>query len=358
MRRLLIIGFGIAILVSGCRSMGPAALSRDRFDYTLAISDSVKNQALLNMVKIRYGDVPIFVDVSSVISQYLLENDISYGFGWTYSTPSATMPTTMRSPSIGGITRYAERPTISYSPLTGEKFTKSMLTPIPPSAIIFLVQSGKSVDAIFYLCVQSVNGIKNRYDGPMRSIPINPDFVELLTRMRRIQQSGMLGMRVQVAENKQATVFYFSKEMSPEIAEDVAWVKQKLGLNPQSWEFKVVYGSVTQQDEIAILSRSMMEILVQQSSAIDIPAEDIQQNRAYAVAKTEDPLAELMSVHVRSGKEKPADAFVSISYRDKWFWIEDTDFRSKQLFSGVILLLSLMEADKGANQPVITVPTG
>ena len=103
-----------------------------------------------------------------------------------------------------------------------------MLTPIPPSAIIFLVQSGKSVDAIFYLCVQSVNGIKNRYDGPMRSIPINPDFVELLTRMRRIQQSGMLGMRVQVAENKQATVFYFSKEMSPEIAEDVAWVKQKL----------------------------------------------------------------------------------------------------------------------------------
>jgi hypothetical protein len=176
--------------------------------------------------------------------------------------------------------------------------------------------------------------------------------------MRRIQQSGMIGMRVQSTENKQTSVFYFSKEVSPEIAEDIAWVKQKLGLNPQVYEFKVVYGSVAQQDEIAILSRSMMEILVQQSSSIDIPADDIQQNRAYAVAQTKEQLSELMSVHIRSGKEKPADAFVSISYRDKWFWIEDTDFRSKQLFSGVIILLSLMESDKGANQPVITVPTG
>ena len=101
-----------------------------------------------------------------------------------------------------------------------------------------------------------------------------------------------------------------------------------------------------------------MEILTQMSSAIEVADEDVQQNRTYAVAKTKDPLADVVGVRVRSGKEKPSDAFVSILYRDKWFWIEDTDFKSKQVFSGLLMIISLMEADRGAGQPVITVPTG
>jgi len=354
MNKFLIIGFGIVTFFAGCRSFGPTTIPRDRFDYSSAISESVKNQVLLNIVKLRYGDMPVFVDVSSVISQYELANDFSYGFGWTYSS---AIPTE-RTPSVGGSSKYIERPTITYAPQTGEKFTKSLLTPIPPSAILFLIQSGKSVDVVFYLCVQSVNGINNRYEASMRSAPIHPDFVELLKRMRKVQQSGMIGTRTQTDEKKQTSLFYFSKDVSPEIAEDVKWIKQKLGLNPQASEFKVVYGSTNQQDEIAIMSRSVMEILVQQASSIDVPAEDLQQNRAYAVAKTEDPFLELMSMHIHSGRQKPADAFVSISYRGKWFWIEDTDFKSKQLLSGLMLLLSLMESDRGGNQPVITVPTG
>lgn len=351
MIRFLIIGFVIAILGTGCR-IGPPTVLPDRVDYISAISESWKSQMLLNMVKIRYGDVPVFVEVSSIISQYGVENGINYNFEWQY-------PPTLRTPGVGGSIKYQERPTITYIPLTGEKFARSLLTPIPPSAIFFLIQAGKPVDVVFYLCVQSVNGINNRYDGPMRSIPISPDFVELLTKMRRVQQSDTIGMRMQIDENKQTTLFYFKKDISPETAEDSAWIRQKLGLNPQTHEFKVVYGLVPQhENEIAILSRSMMEILVQMVSAIDVSENDIQQKRTYAVAKTNDPFAEQMHICIRSGREKPSDAFVSISYRDKWFWIEDTDFKSKQIFSSLMMLLSLTESDKGASQPLITVPTG
>jgi hypothetical protein len=193
----------------------------------------------------------------------------------------------------------------------------------------------------------------------MRTIPIDPDFIELLARMRRVQQSGMIGMRVQAVEKQLTTVLYFRKDISPEIAEDSAWVRKKLGLNPQAYEFNVVYGAVPQnENEIALLTRSVMEILVQMASTVEVSEEDVQQNRTYAVAKTKDPLAELVGVRVRSGKEKPVDAFVSILYRDKWFWIEDTDFRSKQVFSALLTIVSLMEADRGVGQPVITVPTG
>jgi hypothetical protein len=351
MKKCFMMSVGVVLLAAGCRSIGPDTVARDRFDYTTAISDSVKNQLLLNLVKLRYGDMPLFVDVSSVISQYSMENGIEYNFQWEY-------PPILRTPSVGGSNTFTDRPTITYTPLTGDKFSKSILTPIPPSAIFFLVQSGRSVDSVFFLCIQSINGINNRYDAPMRSRPMDPEFVEVLAKMRRIQDSGMIGMRIQTVANNQSTVMYFGDKVSPEIAEDIVWVKQKLELDPQVHEYKLVYGSAAQPGEIAILSRSVMEIMVQLASSIEIPSEDLQQNRAYAIAATQEPLAERMSLEVHSGKAKPADVYMSIAYRNKWFWIDDTDLKTKQLFSGILMLLSLMESDKGANQPVLTVSTG
>ena len=55
--------------LSGCASIGPGTVTRDRFDYISAISESWKAQMLFNLVKIRYGDTPVFLDVASVITQ-------------------------------------------------------------------------------------------------------------------------------------------------------------------------------------------------------------------------------------------------------------------------------------------------
>jgi len=54
--------FAILILPvpGGCVSVGPGTIDRDRFAYTDAISESWKRQMLLNLVKIRYADAPIF----------------------------------------------------------------------------------------------------------------------------------------------------------------------------------------------------------------------------------------------------------------------------------------------------------
>ena len=50
-------------ILSGCTGIGPANVTRDRFDYTASVADSWKSQMLLNLVKIRYGDTPVFLDV-------------------------------------------------------------------------------------------------------------------------------------------------------------------------------------------------------------------------------------------------------------------------------------------------------
>jgi hypothetical protein len=48
-------------VLSGCASIGPGAVARDRFDYFTTISDSWKSQTLLNLVKLCYGDASMFL---------------------------------------------------------------------------------------------------------------------------------------------------------------------------------------------------------------------------------------------------------------------------------------------------------
>ena len=63
-------------------------------------------------------------------------------------------------------------------------------------------------------------------------------------------------------------------------------------------------------------------------------------------------------VRITSSTEEPEDAFVAVRYRDHWYSIDDRDFKSKSVFTFVMILFSLRESGDNANLPVITIPTG
>ncbi len=72
----------LIVTLAGCGSLGPGSITRDRFDYAGAISDSWKSQMLMNVVKLRYSEPPVFLDwetdaVSETASVWMSRTNIS-----------------------------------------------------------------------------------------------------------------------------------------------------------------------------------------------------------------------------------------------------------------------------------------
>jgi hypothetical protein len=345
--------------LSGCASIGPGTLARDRFDYITAISNSWKSQMLLNLVKLRYGDAPVFLDVASVINQYGIEGTIGFSGSWAESAQPPWPYGALYN--LFGSGRYAERPTITYSPLSGEKFARSLMTPIPPAAILNFLQAGYPVDLVLRLMVHSVNGIQSRYSGGARMRNADAEFFTLVEKMRTIQQSGDLGMRVRKTADQTSTLIVFSRKPNPAVEATRAEVRELLGLNPKADEFSVVYGSVASHDrEIAILTRSMLEILIDLSSYIEVPVARAMEQRTFPTPPPEvvsgAPVPPL--IRILSSPQNPADAFAAVPYQQDWYWIDDKDLPSKRLFSFIMFLFTLTESGDKQGAPIITVPVG
>ena len=238
---------------------------------------------LLNIVKLRYGDTPVFLDVASVINSYELSGSASVGANWKFQ------PSHESGASTGASGFYADRPTITYSPLTGEKFSKSMLTPIPPSAIFFFIQAGYNAEAVFRVLVQSINGIRNSFGGIARTRPADPEFYLFIERMRRIQDSGAYEIRIQKSTEREALAAVFSDKVDEKTEADITEVRKMLGLDPQAREFRVVYGSIASDDkEIAILSRSVLQVILNLASCIEVPETHVAEKRVIPSSAEED----------------------------------------------------------------------
>ena len=152
----------------------------------------------------------------------------------------------------------------------------------------------------------------------------------------------------------------FRQKVDPSVEADVLAVRQMLGLDPRAREFRVVYGSVAANDkEVAILSRSILEILIDLSSYITVPEAHVTEHRVAPTAEPEvgpgGPVPPL--IQIASGTERPVVALVSVSYRDHWFWIDDRDMPSKRLFTFLMFLFTLVETGGKEGMPIVTIPT-
>jgi hypothetical protein len=338
-----------ALALTGCQSFGPHTVAADRFDYSSAIADSWKQQTLLNIVKLRYLDLPVFVDVSSVVAGYSLQTGI--GLGGMLSTGNAIQGNTL---SGSGQAIYTDRPTITYTPLTGQKFLRGLMTPIEPKNIFFMLQSGYAADFVLGLSVESLNGVRNR-SASAGATEAEPEFVRVLQLMREAQLAGAVGMRLQDNKEKDTTaVMFFRREnLSPEITDKLAEIRRLLKIPEGQHQFKLIYSSAVGRDgELAVGSRSMLQIMLAFASYVDVPESDVKEGRAVPSL----PSSDRDPVKIKCSKGKPADAFAAVHYHDQWFWVDDRDWRSKRALSTIMFLFTMIEGTGDERLPVLTIP--
>ena len=341
----------IVVQLTACAGMGPQTVNRDRFDYVVAISESWKRQTLLNLVKTRYVDAPVYMDITSVINQYAMEGEVELSFLWT--EPDENF--------LGGTGTYADRPTITYAPLMGEKYTRSILKPMPIGAIVLLLQSGYPADSVLRVCIQSINGLSNKRSVAIGWRDPQPEFREVLALLRDLQVMNAIAFRRATKEKEYTIIMELNFSPNEVLTKKKDRLFELLKIDPAAKEFSIVFGSVSRnRNEIAMLSRSLSQIMTEYSAFVEVPQSDIDEGRVVRTRVTLDEEKETIPplIRVRSGQEKPADAYAAVSYRNMWFWVEDTDLYSKTSLNFLMILFSLTEKGEGANQaPVITVPT-
>jgi hypothetical protein len=349
----ILIGAGLTLL-AGCTNIGVATVPRDRFEYSSAIADSWKQQALLNIVKIRYTDLPVFVDVSSIVAGYSLQTGVS--LGGVVSSEHAVQGN-YGSMSAQGI--YTDRPTITYVPMTGEKFLRGLVTPIDPKNIFFMLQSGYPADFILGLAVESLNGVRNRTSAGGVTREADPEFLRVMQLLREVQLAGVMGMRIEEDKSKGAIalLFFRGEDAGPEIAAKTAEIRSILRLSTQQDRLAIIYSPVRgSANELAVNSRSMLQILTAFASYVDVPESDLTAHRATpAVAR---PLKEGRTdgIRIRSGTEQPKDAYAAVRYRDHWFWVDDDNWLAKRALTSVMFLFTMAESGGPDQLPLITIP--
>ncbi len=204
-RKTAIVIVLIILAAASCtRGLGPRSISVDRTAYLEAVGNSWKEQILYNIVKLRYGDAPTFVDISRIQQSYQLETSGSagYTYGWG-KAPTLDqdrvrfwVPTAVtNSLTVGGGIRYQTNPSITYDPVTGEVLKNALMRPIQLTDLFSALSTGWDTKFVFPYCVSSINGLRNK--------PDNKKFHELVALWGELHKKGAIHITFEEVEEAQ-----------------------------------------------------------------------------------------------------------------------------------------------------------
>ncbi len=356
-------------MCAGCKSLGPISVPRDHFNYNEAGSQSKNEQILLNIIRLRYHQPIYFVEIGSMLSQYSLEAGADF-MRWQNDLnvwPSAALRATYgvdgdpsEQAQWAANLQYADRPTITYTPLQGKEFATRFLAPIPTATIIYLSQSGWSIDQLLECCVQQLNDLKN---APIHDIRegdpwSTTKFHRAAEILMKVQDAGALDWGVQFDPEQQAT--YLSvpggksdfEEEARELAEllDLPEELHQIRLNPS--------GVRTSRDELVMKTRSVLGVMKALAQTVEPPAEHLNngQVRQYVAGPVDVPGHSWL--RIEHGRVPVLDAFVQVRYNGYWWFIRKTDWQSKDTFALISYLFALQASESDFRAPVVTVQAG
>jgi hypothetical protein len=175
------------LALSGC-TFGAWMLESAVVPYNEAVARVDEEQLLLNMVRLRYNDNPMRIDVSSIAAQYeaAAQAEARPFFGTPNPAGDVFQTFTRILPDVLG--SVANRPTFSLTPLDDPETIRGLFTPMAVDGIVFLAETSYPLATVFDLFVESMNGVPNAptASGPPRQIV--PEFREFKRAAEILQQ--------------------------------------------------------------------------------------------------------------------------------------------------------------------------
>ncbi|MGH7789289.1 MAG: hypothetical protein ACRERC_20635, partial [Candidatus Binatia bacterium] len=260
---------------------------------------------------------------------------------------------------VGGQGTFTDRPTITYTPLTGEKFLHSLILPIPTTSVLYTLQSGYAADFVLTWAVESLNGLHNRSSALGAQRDADPMFAHALELLRDIQSNGGIDLGVEEGEGKQGTTvaIFRAENLAPSTIEKSAELRALLRLPAKQSRFRVITSpGPGPSDVLTIQPRSLLQVMQAMSAFVEVPAEHLAQQWAAPGAETGVGGASGAPMRIRQSPEEPVNPYAAVQYQEHWFWIDQSDWRSKRALVLAMLLFKLTNSGSSGGQPVLTIP--
>ncbi|MFP4266261.1 MAG: hypothetical protein ACLFRC_10740 [Desulfonatronovibrionaceae bacterium] len=359
--------------------MGPKTFKGNRYDYNMMLQKSKSEEIVLNIVRARYWETPFFLQVGSISSSFGYSFNVGASASLTNNLRNSAPGLDTYTPSLG--TKISEAPTVTYTPLQGEKAIRQLQTEMSLEHFLILTRIGFDINSLFWTAVAQVGDLHN-YNA---NAPVNEatlanysSFLELADILRKMQLRNDLeftGLNSSSKDNKvlRMQLRCRDKEELATIADLLSVEPEKILLPDDSMVVTVEFTSVRDMTEqmqphtkvprIPIRLKSFFQILYDFSGFVQVPEEQEQKKVARPFSPLREDLASRKGLHsglisIKSSSSPPRDTYLSIAYRDRYFYVRDNDMRSKAYLMLMESIFSLLSGDIESVKPLITIPVG
>jgi hypothetical protein len=353
-RHALITAVSCATFLGGCvHQLGPQVLTNGRPQYNIAVQETESEQLLLNIVRQRYHDPILFLDVTSISSGF----NRGATAGLTGNTGSSNI-----GAALGG--SFSESPFITYAPNIGEAFVRQMMTPMDINTLALIVQAGWSIERTLLIVGDSVNELRNT---PSDKNPKTGylQFHQAVSSLRDLQRDGKLSLGAQQAKDDKEP--RLSLMIAPDSVESESYLKAckvlRVACDGRPLMLRHAIGAAIDNETMVLATRSLFSSMFFLSQGVDVPEDDVTQgyvSRSSIVSGGPfDQVGTGESLFmVHSSPQEPENTSVKVFYRDSWFYIADNDSSSKVTFALVSMIMMLQSGNTAKITPLITIPVG
>ena len=395
----------------GC-SIGPRSLLQSRLKYNDAVKTTSEQQLLLNIVRLRYIDTPSSLAISSIADQQEIVAGLgivpfftSAGAGDIGSYRNSILP----QAQFSGTTR----PTLSFTPLDDEEFTRRLFSPISLEGAAYLSKTTWPISTVFRLYLENLNWVSNAEtaSGPT---PVDPPdyavYLEGVLALQRLQDRNLITLFSEQREKSVSSHFSQNENnannaiesikndlelknsdagvtlirrykqpvlrVDPTVHVDPDWLVfcNAFKLNPNLRTFDLTSKELDPYlkdmppaglEKIDFETRSLLQVLFFVAQGVEVPREHLTSGVApqtkghdSAPFDWQQVLGGLFRVCSVKSKKRPDCAHVAVQYKGYWFYIDERNRETKATFT-LLLEVSRLELESTKSKaPILTLPLG